>query len=60
LFKQIEAYARSKNCRYLELETGEWQARGFYEKVGFTVMTTLPRSDHSWNQEWYILRKQLE
>ena len=60
LFKQIDVYAKSKNCKYEQLWTGEWQARGFYEKVGFTVVTTFPRSEHTWNQEGYRLRKQLE
>jgi len=60
LFKQIDVYAQKKNCKFEQLWTGEWQARGFYEKVGFTVVTTIPRSEHTWNQEGYILRKQLE
>lgn len=60
LFKQIDDYARSKNCRYLHVETGEWQARGFYEKVGFKVEATFPRSEYNKNQEWYVLRKYLE
>ena len=60
LFKQVDAYAQSKDCKYLELWTGEWQARGFYEKVGFMTIATFPRFLHAWNQEGYILRKQLE
>ncbi len=60
LFKQVDAYAYSKECKFLALWTGEWQARGFYEKVGFTTIATFPRFLHVWNQEGYILRKQLE
>lgn len=60
LFKQVDEYARSKDCRFLALWTGEWQARGFYEKVGFTTIATFPRFLHVWNQEGYILRKSLE
>jgi GNAT superfamily N-acetyltransferase len=60
LFEQIDAYARSKDCNFLELWTGQWQARGFYEKVGLHVIATFPASEHDWNQEGYILRKYLE
>ena len=60
LFKNIDAYARKKNCRFQQLWTYEWQARGFYEKMGFDVVATYPRSEHQWNQEGYYLRKYLE
>ena len=57
LFSLIDEYAQNKNCKHSELWTGEWQARGFYEKVGYTTIVTMPRSEHAWNQEGYILRK---
>lgn len=60
LFEQVDAYARSKDCKFLELWTGQWQARGFYEKVGLHVIATIPASEHDWNQKGYILRKYLE
>lgn len=57
LLGQVKQYAEKKQCKYCELWTGEWQARGFYEKVGFTTMATFPKFLHPFNQEGYILRK---
>ena len=59
LFKYVDEYAQSKDCKHAELWTGQWQARGFYQKVGFNVITTIPASEHPWNQEGYTLRKLL-
>ena len=37
LIKQVEDYCRNKQIRYIELCTNEFQARPFYEKLGFKL-----------------------
>ena len=60
LFKHVDAYARSKHCKYLELGSGESEAPIFYEKVGFTREVTLPASFNPNNDAGNLLRKYLE
>ena len=44
LMAAAEAYARSKNCVASFLQTGSYEARPLYEKLGYRVYATL--SDH--------------
>jgi GNAT superfamily N-acetyltransferase len=37
LMARAEAQAREEGCRMMWLDTFEFQARGFYEKLGFTL-----------------------
>lgn len=37
LIKQVEDYCKNKKFRYIELCTNEFQARPFYEKLGFQL-----------------------
>jgi len=36
LIEKVEAFAREHKCTGVHLKTWDWQAKGFYEKVGFT------------------------
>ena len=35
---QAEQEARRRGCRYAQLTTYSFQARGFYEKLGYSVV----------------------
>lgn len=37
LIKQIESFAKKENLTGVRMETWNFQARGFYEKMGYTV-----------------------
>ncbi len=41
LMQRAEDFARERGCAGLWLDTFSFQARGFYEKLGFTVFGTL-------------------
>ncbi|MEG8023104.1 GNAT family N-acetyltransferase [Sphingomonas aerolata] len=55
LMKQAEEIARANGCVGIWLDTYEFQARGFYEKLGFEVFGTL--DDHPVGQKKFFLRK---
>jgi len=57
LIAQAESIARTRNLTGIWLDTFEFQARGFYEKQGFTLFATLP--DHPKGQNRYFLQKRL-
>lgn len=57
LMEQAERIARANTCIGIWLDTYEFQARGFYEKLGFEVFGTL--DDHPAGQKRFFLRKQL-
>jgi GNAT superfamily N-acetyltransferase len=57
LMQQAEAIAREAGCVGIWLDTYEFQARGFYEKLGFTLFGTLP--DHPVGQRRFFLMKRL-
>ncbi len=42
LFKELERYALSKHCAYIQLFTWKYQAVDFYKKLGFEVVGTIP------------------
>lgn len=42
LMAQVESYAKSKGFQYIRAETLDFQAKGFYEKLGYTVFGQLP------------------
>jgi GNAT superfamily N-acetyltransferase len=56
LMARAEAYAAEQGCRDVWLDT--FQARGFYEAIGFVVFGAL--DDYPEGQTRYFLRKQLE
>lgn len=41
LIKQIEAFAKEENLTGVRMETWDFQARGFYEKNGYTVFAEI-------------------
>jgi GNAT superfamily N-acetyltransferase len=57
LMQQAEAIAREAGCAGIWLDTYEFQARGFYERLGFTLFGTLP--DHPVGQRRFFLMKRL-
>lgn len=42
LMVEAEGFARAHNCEKALVETTSWQAKPFYEKLGYTLMATLP------------------
>ncbi|KUR70668.1 GCN5 family acetyltransferase [Novosphingobium sp. FSW06-99] len=57
LMDQAETIAREAGCTGIWLDTYEFQARGFYEKLGFTLFGTLP--DHPVGQSRFFMMKRL-
>lgn len=55
LLAQAESIARANGCIGVWLDTFEFQARGFYEKLGYEVFGTL--DDHPVGQKRFFLRK---
>jgi len=43
LIKAAEAEARQRGCRYAQVDTTSFQARPFYEKLGYTLRFSLER-----------------
>jgi GNAT superfamily N-acetyltransferase len=58
LMAQAESIARANGCIGVYLDTFEFQARGFYEKLGFEVFGEL--EDHPIGQRKFFLRKRLQ
>ena len=57
LMARAEAMARSEGCTGIWLDTFEFQARGFYEKLGFSLFGTL--DDYPAGHHRYFLMKRL-
>ncbi|KPH68630.1 GNAT family N-acetyltransferase [Novosphingobium aerophilum] len=57
LVEQAENIARSNDCIGVWLDTFEFQASGFYEKLGFEVFAII--DDHPIGQKRLFLRKKL-
>ncbi len=57
LMAQAEAIARDHGCVGMWLDTFEFQARGFYEKLGFELFGTL--EDHPVGRRRFFLRMRL-
>ncbi|MCX5924852.1 MAG: GNAT family N-acetyltransferase [Candidatus Dependentiae bacterium] len=55
----VDRYACRKKCKMIQLETYEWQAKGFYEKQGFATIATVANPDNSFGMEQYYMRKVL-
>jgi GNAT superfamily N-acetyltransferase len=55
LMREAEDVARKDGCVGIWLDTFEFQARGFYEKLGFDVFGTL--EDHPLGKCRYLMRK---
>ena len=57
LMQQAEAYAIERGCTNAFLDTFSFQARPFYEKLGYRVFGTL--KNHPAGHEHYFMTKQL-
>jgi len=55
LMQEAERQARAHSCLGIWLDTYAFQARGFYEKLGFTVFGTL--EDHPKGSRRFFLQK---
>ncbi len=42
LFLKLEEYVRNQGCTYIQLFTWEYQAVGFYEKLGYSQVGLVP------------------
>ena len=58
LMARAEAMARDAECAGIWLDTFEFQARGFYEKLGFSLFGTL--DDYPAGHHRYFLMKRLD
>lgn len=58
LMQKAEAFARERGLIGIWLDTFDFQARPFYEKLGFTVFGTL--EDHPRDGNRYFLKKRLD
>lgn len=58
VMRLAEQEARARGCTGIRLDTFSFQARGFYEKLGFSVFGTLP--DHPPGHTRYWLAKRLD
>lgn len=50
------AEARARGCRFLFLSTHSFQAQGFYEKLGFELLATIPDKPLGYAEHWMRLR----
>ncbi|WP_189042215.1 GNAT family N-acetyltransferase [Aliidongia dinghuensis] len=57
LMGYAEAEARARGCRGIWLDTFSFQARGFYEKLGFTLFGQI--DDHPPGHQRFFLQKRL-
>ena len=55
LMRQVEEVARQRGCKYAYLKTFDFQARGFYEKLGYRVVGQL--DDYPPGSIFYWMRK---
>jgi GNAT superfamily N-acetyltransferase len=58
LMQRAEEIARANQCIGIWLDTYEFQARGFYEKLGFALFGTL--EDHPVGQKRFFLQKRFQ
>ena len=55
LIAQAEEEAMRRGCHGVWLDTFSFQARGFYERLGYTVFGEI--EDHPPGRSWYFLKK---
>ena len=58
LLQRAEAIARERGCHGLWLDTFSFQARGFYEKLGFSLFGEI--EDYPPGHSRFFLRKRLD
>ena len=52
LMRMAEDHARSRGCTHASLDTFEYQARPFYEKLGYSVVGVLEGFPPGYRQYW--------
>lgn len=57
LMRMAEEEGRRRDCRNAWLQTSDWQARGFYEKLGYRVFGQL--DDYPLGHARYFMTKRL-
>ena len=57
LMEKAEELAKSKDCKFITLNTMCWEARGFYEKLGYAL--EYERSGYAGGSVLYALKKLL-
>ncbi|TCH98671.1 GNAT family N-acetyltransferase [Roseococcus sp. SYP-B2431] len=56
VMRMAEQEARARGCVGIRLDTFSFQARGFYEKLGFSVFGTLPEHPPGHTRYWLAKR----
>jgi len=58
LMEKLEIFAKQKNCQVITIETAEFQARSFYEQLGYFVISM---TEHNCFLDFnvYLMRKSL-
>jgi len=57
LMQHCEQLARDNGCSFIVLTTMDWEARGFYEKLGFVI--EYKRHGYKRDSIMYVMRKDL-
>lgn len=57
LIEKAEAFARENQCRYITVDTFSWQAKDFYEKMGYTIEHVYDGYDD--DSKFYFFRKKV-
>lgn len=57
LLLKLEEYIQPKGCTTIQLDTTDFQARPFYEKLGYEVVATLPKTFKG-HVQW-VMRKEI-
>lgn len=57
LMQKAESFAKEIGCRFMAVNTFDWEALGFYKKQGFTI--EFERTGFDKNSIFYFLRKNL-
>lgn len=58
LMAAAEKLGRERNCTFATLTTMDWEARPFYQKLGYQIEYT--REGYENNSKMYVLRKELK
>jgi ribosomal protein S18 acetylase RimI-like enzyme len=57
LMEKAELFSKENNCRYITVETFNWQAKGFYEKMGYKAELSFNGYDN--DSTFYFFRKKI-
>ena len=57
LMDKVEEFARANACIGIHLSTQEWQAKGFYEKNGFSVFGILDNHPSAGLKRYYLQKQ---